>query len=301
MRVYICGQAVTVPARWYFCAPGAQFFPSPHGAEASPWLQNFQLNRAWGEVTPWPQDPTQDFWRGLDRGKNPGYAGQCYVGDYQWFVDGQLPCDILSRDPTPFPDCCSPAPATSEGGGIVIGGTALASGDAAQTARTVGGLVLGGTATATGEGSLATTAGGLVLGGRAQPGVSVGSVGGLVLGGTAYASGSGSGGQTCETAGVLQLGFPSLPMPFVAGTYYWKIFLTAGQEVHWTVPGGPDSNEQWTFYLNADCHRLKPGSSGGGGCWTFTPSVSQYYLFDVQIQYGTSGTWTWEVDAGGCP
>lgn len=123
MRVFVGGQAMTFPARWYFCAKGAKLFPSPHGAEASPWLKNYEVNADWGEVTPYPTDPTASASRGVDRGLNPGYPGLCFVGQPQWFVDGQLPPGILQKQPPPFPACCKPTPARSSGG-IVLSGQA---------------------------------------------------------------------------------------------------------------------------------------------------------------------------------
>lgn len=124
MRVFVGGVPVTVPARWYFAPEGAKVFPGPHGAEASVWLKQDEVNDDWGEVTPYPQDPASQVYRGLDRGLNPGYAGQCSVGDPQWFVDGMLPADILTRPPAPYPACCRPPVAVAQGG-IVLGGSAL--------------------------------------------------------------------------------------------------------------------------------------------------------------------------------
>lgn len=124
MRLFIGGQAVTVPARWYFCAPGAQPFPGPHGCAASPWLGNDEVNLDWGEVTPWPKDPNSAVQKVLDNGLNPGYAGQCFTGNPQWFIDGQLPAGIDSGQPLPFDRCCFP-PQASATGGIVLGGSAI--------------------------------------------------------------------------------------------------------------------------------------------------------------------------------
>lgn len=121
MRVFVGGQPVTVPARWYWCSPGAQPFPGVHGCQSSVWLQNGEVNSDWGEVTPYPTDPTADAIRGLDRGANGGYPGQCFVGDPQWFLDGQLPAGILNGPFPPFSACCKPGSASSTGG-ILLGG-----------------------------------------------------------------------------------------------------------------------------------------------------------------------------------
>jgi hypothetical protein len=97
MRVYVGGVETLYPARWYWTDPDAQQWDGPHGCEASPWLKDGEINREWGEVA----GP-----RGLDRGLNPGYLGQCSVGDPQWFLDGMLPANVLDSLPPPVPDCC---------------------------------------------------------------------------------------------------------------------------------------------------------------------------------------------------
>jgi hypothetical protein len=85
MRIWVGGVPTLVPARWYFCAPGAKVFPGPHGCEASPWWKPGEDDEDWGEV--WPRGA----W---DRGLNPGYLGQCYVGQRDWFTTGRLPAGI---------------------------------------------------------------------------------------------------------------------------------------------------------------------------------------------------------------
>lgn len=104
MRLYIGGVEATYPARWFWCYSIAQFPAMPHGLQASPWLRTGEVNKVWGEVTPYPTDPTASFIRGLDRGLNPGYPGQAVIGDPQWFIDGQLPADILAGPIPPMPD-----------------------------------------------------------------------------------------------------------------------------------------------------------------------------------------------------
>jgi hypothetical protein len=122
MRVYVGGVPTIVPARWYWTKPGAKQFPGPHGCAASVWLDNDTTNLDWGEVTPWPKDRDSDVRRGLDTGANPGYPGQCLVGDPQWFLDGRLPAGIMD-DPVPtVPQCCLPVTVSSSGG-LVLGGT----------------------------------------------------------------------------------------------------------------------------------------------------------------------------------
>lgn len=118
MRVYVGGRELIVPARWYFCERGAKAFPGLHGAEASPWLKQWETNDDWGEVTP------EGFYRKFDKGQNHGYAGQCFVGDRRWFTDGQLPQSVLSMPPViPLPDCCNPKMAFGSGQ-LILQGTA---------------------------------------------------------------------------------------------------------------------------------------------------------------------------------
>jgi hypothetical protein len=101
MRVWVGGVETIYPARWFFCDPDAQWFPSPHGAEASPWLKDFEHNLEWGD------DGTL---KKLDRGINPGYAGQSFVGDSQWFVDGHLPIEVITQPPACLAPTCGPLP-----------------------------------------------------------------------------------------------------------------------------------------------------------------------------------------------
>lgn len=101
MRLTVGGIEGIYPARWFFCDPDAQWFPSPHGAEASPWLKSFETNNDWGEVA---------GQKGLDKGINPGYPGTCFVGDPQWFLDGNLPEDLTNRPPPCPPPCCGYLP-----------------------------------------------------------------------------------------------------------------------------------------------------------------------------------------------
>jgi hypothetical protein len=101
MRVWVGGQETIYPARWFFCDPNAQWFPSPHGAEANPWLKQYEVNEAWGD------DGTL---KKLDRGINPGYPGQCFVGDPQWFIDGRLPAAISKYIQPVITPCCEYVP-----------------------------------------------------------------------------------------------------------------------------------------------------------------------------------------------
>ena len=176
------------------CA-GAKVFPSPHGAEASPWLQNAERNDDWGEVTPYPTDRDADDIRGLDRGQNPGYAGQSFIGEREWFTDGQLPAGIT--DPVPPPPMCVEClpPPHPTAGGLVLGGTAVVAGP--NRTVTTGGLVIGGSAIAYQQ--PAVTKGGLVLGGSAiaVPRYRAATAGGLVLGGSAIATTGGIATACC--------------------------------------------------------------------------------------------------------
>lgn len=298
MRLYIGGRETVVPARWLFCAPGAKYFPSPHGGEASVWLQNFEVNREWGEVTPWPQDPIPPTtWRILDRGINPGYAGLCYVGERQWFNDGRLPADILSRPVTPFPECCFPTPAVS-GGGIVIGGTALARGGPGYVAR--GGLALGGRAAARGATGYASQ-GGLALGGAAVAGYRWASAGGLALGGTGTGSARGYG-TDCESAYTLTLDVGALPQSFAVAVYWYRVYLTAGQTYHVTATqlSGMPTPLYWNLRSGV-CGSQVQQLNDGYACLPYVAPFSAYYYLEVIVSLAGSGQWQIGVYTGPCP
>lgn len=101
MRVWVGGIETIYPARWFFCDPEAEWFASPRGAEAAPWLKQYEVNEDWGD------DGTI---KKLDRGINPGYPGRCSVGDPQWFIDGRLPADFLDGLTPTTPPCCGHTP-----------------------------------------------------------------------------------------------------------------------------------------------------------------------------------------------
>lgn len=85
LRCWVGGVETYLPARWYFCLPGALPFPGTKGWDSLVWEKPGEDN-AVGEV--WPQ---LDW----DRGVNPGYLGQCYVGEHEWFRTAHLPAGIL--------------------------------------------------------------------------------------------------------------------------------------------------------------------------------------------------------------
>lgn len=101
MRVWVGGVETIYPARFFFADTHAQWFPNPHGAEATPWLKQFERNDDWGD------DGTL---KKLDRGINPGYPGICSVGDPQWFIDGRLPESILTAIAPSTPACIGHTP-----------------------------------------------------------------------------------------------------------------------------------------------------------------------------------------------
>jgi len=165
MRLFVGGVETIVPARWFFVDDNP-VWAGPHGCEAQPWLKQFETNDAWGEIT----EPHRTW----DRGDNPGYIGQCYVGQHHWFLDGMLPADILTLPPLPYPQCCRVPPVA---GPIQLAGevTALA-------------LPLPGPGAVSG-----------VYGSGLSSGPSVGSAVGLVvgaiqLGGVVVGAGGGGGG-----------------------------------------------------------------------------------------------------------
>jgi len=159
--LWVGGQEILAPARWYFCPPGAKHFPYAHGNEASPWWKPGEDNGGWGEV--WPRGR----W---DRGLNPGYTGRCFVGERDWFLHGHLPA------------CCFQPPIRGEGG-LLLGGSAVVAAHIGP--HGTGGLVLGGSAAAYAFFPAIGT-GGLILGGSGVPHEKLPAVGtgGLILGGS---------------------------------------------------------------------------------------------------------------------
>jgi hypothetical protein len=101
MRVWVGGVETFYPARWFFCPTAARHFDGAHGAESSVWLKDNEVNLDWGEVA---------GKKILDKGVNPGYSGQCTVGDPQWFVDGVLPADFNTYTTPVVTPCCGHVP-----------------------------------------------------------------------------------------------------------------------------------------------------------------------------------------------
>ena len=156
MRIFVGGNPVVVPARWFFVDDNP-VWKGPHGCESQPWLKQYERNDAWGEIT----EPHHTW----DRGDNPGYIGQCYVGQHQWFLDGQLPADILTLPPLPYPQCCRTPPVS---GPILLSGEVTALGLPSPPGPAVSGS--GGSAGSSGP----TSAVGLVVGPIQLGGVVVG-------------------------------------------------------------------------------------------------------------------------------
>jgi hypothetical protein len=297
MRIYIGGRETIVPARWYFCAPGALPFPFPHGMESSPWLKNYERENFWGEVTPYPTDRDSDYSRIVDRGKNPGYPGLCYVGQDQWFIDGKLPANVEDGPIPPFPECCYPTPATSSGG-LVLGGSAIATGHGGYLTR--GGLVLGGSATAVGARGYAS-AGGLVLGGSAIAGGGYRTAGGLVLGGSATPGAGGQPGGDCQHAGDLSIEQSSPPQSFAVGQYWWQITLVGGQTYHvLTANTSQNFPLYWSIFAGT-CANLTVLANDGWSCTQFVAPYSGSFPIQVTVPVDNPGTWTIGVFNGPCP
>lgn len=298
MRLYIGGQERHVPARWFFCLPSALEFPFVHGAEASPWLANYEDNPVWGEITPYPRDPASNLHSTLDRGRNPGYPGLCYVGDPQWFVDGMLPANIEDGPIPPFPSCCFPGPVVTSGG-LVLGGSAVASGRQGYASR--GGLALGGSAAASGSHFYAT-AGGLALGGSAKAGAGYRTSGGLVLGGSASATGGGgSPGPDCNDAGVLNIGVFSNPQSFAVANYWWKVNLAAGQVYHVLVTSSTIDYPLYWSIFSGSCASLQVLANDGYACTQFTAPYTGSFPLQATVAIPNPGTWQIGVFLGACP
>lgn len=87
-----------MPARWFFCAPGAKLFRLPNA-----FVSNVYAKRG-EESAPGPGETSRA--RVWDNGYNNGYLGQCFAGKAEWFKSGQLPASVLVPPPPPFDPCC---------------------------------------------------------------------------------------------------------------------------------------------------------------------------------------------------
>lgn len=234
MRVFIGGEQLLVPARWYWAPDGAKLLPSPHGCESSFWLDNREISYEWGEVTPLPRDPAAGYFLTWDNGDNPGYLGQCHVGDDQWFIDGQLPADILESPPKPLPDCCAPAlPPTTWGGPVLAGGGVVPR----QPPLGTGAIVLAGQARPgpqpwPGRGAILLAGGAapppgrgaILLAGGGTPQRTLSAI--LLAGGGSVAP---EPGTNCCNGGLLQPKHLYTLGPAVGEhEYWWTMYLTAG-------------------------------------------------------------------------
>ena len=228
--------------RWFRAAADAKVFPTPHCFFSRTWTNQY--------TEPWPTgelDPRQ-VW---DRGDNPGYPGQDFLGDPAWFAGSPLPAGVLTDPTPPLPAyCCappqmadigfilglmavpgSPMPAVAQGG-VVLGGRA---GPPVPALR--GGIVLG----CTGEAESyppARLAGGIVLGGVGRGQMASGPSPG-------YSSPSGSSGggditgcSFCPSGAAAQFQFT------LSGISNSLCAVCAGFNATWTVTYSSGCN--WT-------------------------------------------------------
>ncbi len=134
----IGGQKYITPIIWYKAPKGARRFPHPSFINSRVWSQEHQLDGpCWGE---------RGFPRTWNKGINPGFKGQHYVGQREWFETGELPASVLT-DPLPIVSefCCTP-PAANQAV-LVLQGSAI--GAALPVQPSAAALVLTGTAICT--------------------------------------------------------------------------------------------------------------------------------------------------------
>lgn len=115
MNIVIGGVPTVVTLRWYKAPAGAKPLPFPSFVFSHVWDNNpgESLAGELGEV---------GYPRTWDAGTNPGYQGQCYRGNPQWFQTGLLP-PLASIAPSP---CLCQIPPAQAAGGLVLGGAASA-------------------------------------------------------------------------------------------------------------------------------------------------------------------------------
>lgn len=114
VNLVVGGVPTTATIRWYKAPAGAKYLPFPTTFFSHVWdsdQENF------------PADPGEvGYPRTWDPGRNPGYQGQCYIGDPSWFATGHLPALPL---PAPGPCVCQIPPAGGAGA-LVLAGSAQA-------------------------------------------------------------------------------------------------------------------------------------------------------------------------------
>jgi len=115
INIWIGGTLYPATIRWFKAPANAQRFPLPT-------VFFSHVDDSIGDA--WPGEPGElGSPRTNDHGANPGYQGQCYIGDPMWFLTGQLPASVLNPPPQPSPCVCSIPPAIAAGG-LVLGGSA---------------------------------------------------------------------------------------------------------------------------------------------------------------------------------
>jgi len=126
-RITAGGSLVTL--RWFPVRPAAKLFPHPHAFGSLLWrsLDN-QPGCVSGQDPAPPADPPgigEAEWAFTTiRPQNPGYLGQCFVGEAEWYRSG-VPAQILAEPPDPLPDCCREPFVVIDGqGGVEVNGSA---------------------------------------------------------------------------------------------------------------------------------------------------------------------------------
>lgn len=121
VNIWIAGVKTPATIRWYRAPAGAKILPFPHSFFSRVWDNDYE------HYLDEPGEATR-FGRTWDAGRNPGYQGQCYRGDPEWFQTGQLP----PLESIPPSDCLCQLPPLQSTGGIILGGSALVSSTVCQ-------------------------------------------------------------------------------------------------------------------------------------------------------------------------
>ncbi len=147
--------------RWFFTETNAKLFPGWHSFGSEVWrADHSEPLTGIGEA---------EMDRKWDRGRNHGYAGQCFRGKLEWFDTGMPVAEL--QNPPPKGCGCQ----VFFQGGLLLGGTFEGH------IVVKGGLLLGGSFSATVEAS--SVHGGMKLGGKVSDGITQSLSGGLLLGG----------------------------------------------------------------------------------------------------------------------
>jgi hypothetical protein len=304
VTIYVGGRPVRTWVRWYKAPPGAKKLPFPSFIYSRVWSQPHQDDG--------PELGERGFPRVWTRGSNPGFQGQNYIGQPEWFMTGELPESVLTD---PLPDvpawCCIPPAGLP--GKFILKGAAVGSGGLPSTGG--GKLVIGGAAV--GADYPPSTGGGkLVIGGAAVGADYPPSTGGgkLVIGGAAVGADypPSTGGGKLVIGGAAVCTMASGPPPsavYYSGSNFFGAEVTGcdqcpdGAAAQFTADLGAVSGSAGcsaiggaqTFSYNGACEWTTPVIDTGSFLHHWILTVSAFVVTVSDLNTGI----TWQASRAG--